>query len=102
MKDFICKNHEGSLFLIGDINIHTLDYFLGNKNGLDFFNSAFQGGVFHVINRPTRVTKSSATIIDYVLNNRFRSTKWYNNNRYKQSLCCACLNENKFGTIKYF
>ena len=102
MKDFIRKNHEGSLFLIGDINIHTLDYFLGNKNGLDFFNSAFQIGVFHVINRPTRVTKSSATIIDYVLNNRFRSTKWYNNNRYKQSLCCACLNENKFGTIKYF
>ena len=32
----------------------------------DFFNFVFQNGIFHVINRPTRV---SATIIDHILTN---------------------------------
>ena len=35
----------------------------------DFFNFVFQNGIFPVINRPTRVTKLSATIIDYILTN---------------------------------
>ena len=36
---------------------------------LDLFNFVFQNGVFPVINRPTRVTKRSATIIDHILTN---------------------------------
>ena len=40
-----------------------------NTNVRDFFNLIFQNGIFPLINRPTRVTKSSATIIDHVLTN---------------------------------
>ena len=40
-----------------------------NTNVCDFFNLIFQNGIFPLINRPTRVTKSSATIIDHVLTN---------------------------------
>ena len=35
----------------------------------DFFNLAFQNSIFPVINRPTRVTKTSATIIEHILTN---------------------------------
>ena len=34
-----------------------------------FFNLAFQNSIFPVINRPRRVTKTSATIIDHILTN---------------------------------
>ena len=33
----------------------------------DFLNFFFQNGLFPVINRPTRVTKSSATVIDRIV-----------------------------------
>ena len=33
------------------------------------FNFIFQNGIFPVINRPTRVTKLSATVIDHILTN---------------------------------
>ena len=40
-----------------------------NTHVRDFFNFVFQNVVFPVINRPTRVTKSSAAIIDNILTN---------------------------------
>ena len=36
---------------------------------LTFFNFVFQNGIFPVINRPTRMTKSSVTVIDNILTN---------------------------------
>ena len=68
IKTLICKNQEKPLFLVGDLNINSLDYSI-NTNVRDFFNLIFQNGIFPLINRPTRVTKSSATIIDHVLTN---------------------------------
>ena len=56
------------LFLVGDRNMNSLDYLL-NTNVRDFFNLIFHNGIFPLINRPPRVTKSSATIIDHVLPN---------------------------------
>ena len=56
------------LFLVGDLNINTLDYFK-NTHVRDFFNFVFQNGIFPVMKRPTRVTKSSATVIDHILTN---------------------------------
>ena len=35
----------------------------------NFFNLAFENGIFPVINRPTRVTWASATAIDHILTN---------------------------------
>ena len=56
------------MFLVGDLNINSLDCSI-NTNIRDFFNLVFQDGVFPLLNKPTRVTKSSTTIIDHVLTN---------------------------------
>ena len=70
MKGHIIKNkfQEKPLFLVGDLNINFSDYsrYIHVRN---FFNFVFQNGIFPVINRPTRVTKSSATVIDHILKN---------------------------------
>ena len=70
MKGHIIKNkfQEKPLFLVGDLNINFSDYsrYIHVRN---FFNFVFQNGIFPVINRPTRVTKSSATVIDHILTN---------------------------------
>ena len=68
IKTLICKNQEKPLFLFGDLNINSLDYSI-NTNVREFFYLIFQNGIFPLINRATRVTKSSATIIDHVLTN---------------------------------
>ena len=51
-----------------------LDYLI-NTNVRDFFNLIFQNGIFPLINRSTRVTKSSARIIDHVLTNAIIDSK---------------------------
>ena len=70
MKGHITKNkfQEKPWLLVGDLNINSLDYFR-NTLARYFFNFVFQNGIFSVINRPTRVTKLSATIIDHILTN---------------------------------
>ena len=70
MKGHIIQNkfQEKPLFLGGDLNINSLDY-SRNTHVRDFFNFAFQNCIFPVINRPTRVTKSKATVIDHILTN---------------------------------
>ena len=73
MKTLILKNHKKALFLVGDLNINSLDY-SRNKNVRDFFNLVFQNNVFTLINRPTRITISSAIIIDHVLANTIRNS----------------------------
>ena len=37
IKTVICKNHEKPLFLVRDLNINSLDYWI-NPNVRDFFN----------------------------------------------------------------
>ena len=74
IKTLICKNQGKPLFLVGDLNINSLDHSI-NTNVRDFFNLIFQNGIFPLINRPTRVTKSSATIIDHVLTNTIIDSK---------------------------
>ena len=68
IKTLTCKNQEKPLFFVRDLNINSLDYLI-NTNVCNFFNLIFQNGIFLLINRPTRATKSSATIIDHVLTN---------------------------------
>ena len=62
------KGQEKQIFLAGDFNINSLDY-SRNTKVRDFFNLAFQNSIFPVINRPTRVTETSATIIDHIFTN---------------------------------
>ena len=64
------------LFLAGD-NIDSLDY-LTNSIVKQFFNLSFKNGVTPLsllINRPTRVSRTSATCIDQMLTNIFMDSK---------------------------
>ena len=62
------KGQGKQIFLAGDFNISSLDY-SWNTIVRDFFNLDFRNSTFPFINRPTTVTKTSATIIDHILTN---------------------------------
>ena len=68
MKGHIIKNkfQEKPLLIVGELNINFSDY-SRNIHVRNFFNFVFQNDIFPGINRPTRVTKSSATVIDHIL-----------------------------------
>ena len=59
------KGQQKQIFLAGNFNINSLDY---SRNSIvcDFYNLPFQNSIFPIINRPTRVTKTSATTIDHI------------------------------------
>ena len=53
-------------YLVGDLSINCLEYF-ENEKVSTFCNSLFEYGAIALINKPTRVAKNSATIIDNVI-----------------------------------
>ena len=55
-------------YATGDFNLNVLDY---NKNEkvTKFLNLTFEYGFVPVINKPTRVTKNTATAIDHIITN---------------------------------
>ena len=53
-------------YLVGDLNINCLEYF-ENEKVSTFYNSLFEYGAIALINKPTRVARKSATIIDNVI-----------------------------------
>ena len=56
---------SNKLFCVtGDFNLNVIDY---NKN--EFVNLTFEYGLVSVINKPTRVTKNTATTIDHIITN---------------------------------
>ena len=55
-------------------NINSLEYSI-LKNFHDYLDLVFQNGLFTLINRPTKVTKSRAIIIGDVLTNTIRDSK---------------------------
>ena len=56
--------------MIGDFNLNALKY---EEKSLirDFYDNLFQYGIVPLINKPTRVTSNSATLIDNILTNIF-------------------------------
>ena len=56
------------LFILEDFNINALDL-EENLQVQDFYNELFQYGIVPLINKPTRVAKNSATLIDNILTN---------------------------------
>ncbi|XP_057314221.1 uncharacterized protein LOC130655476 [Hydractinia symbiolongicarpus] len=66
----INKNTSKAVYLVGDLNLNTLDYET-NRNIQCFFNFIFQSGYIPLINKPTRVTKQNATVIDHIITNSF-------------------------------
>ena len=67
-KDFLKKKSASSktVFMVGDLNINSFDY---DNNALvkNFFNLIFQSGFLPLIQRATRVTRTTATAIDHII-----------------------------------
>ena len=55
-------------YATGDFNLNVLDY-SKNEKVTKFLNLTFEYGFIPVINKPTRVTKNSATAMDHVITN---------------------------------
>ena len=70
MKSTLSKNKAAKkeVILIGDFNINLLD-FDKNKRVQSFVNLMFRFGMIPTINKPTRVTRHTATAIDHVFTN---------------------------------
>ena len=54
----------------GDFHLNLLDH-ESNKKVHDFLNIIYRNGMIATINKPTRVTRTTATAIDHVLTNSF-------------------------------
>ena len=56
------------LVLVGDFNINILDF---NESKLvqSFVNLMFQNGLIPTVNKPTRVTRNTATTADHIITN---------------------------------
>ena len=67
-KDFLKKKSASSktVFMVGDLNINSFDY---DNNALvkNFFNLIFQSGFLPLIQRATRVPRTTATAIDHII-----------------------------------
>ena len=59
-----------TIHLAGDFNLNVIDYETVTKVK-NFFNLIFEHGLIPVINKPTRITKKSATAIDHIITNSF-------------------------------
>ena len=83
------KGQEKQILLVGDFNVNTLGY---SRNTIvcDFFNLAFRNSIFPVINRPKRVTKTSATMIDHILKNSTIDSPLHSGTLVIPLLCFAC------------
>ena len=56
------------LVLVGDFNINVLD-FNESKMVQKFVNLMFRHGLIPTVNKPTRVTRNTATAIDHIITN---------------------------------
>ena len=70
LKDFTnkAKNYGKGLHIVGDLNLNLLDHSTNSKLK-DYLNIVFQNLLILIINKPTRVSKSNATIFDHILTN---------------------------------
>ena len=56
------------LILVGNFNINVLD-FNESKMAQNFVNLMFRHGLIPTVNKPTRVTRNTATAIDHIITN---------------------------------
>ena len=64
------SKEKKKILLVGDFNINSLDYSI-NYNVKNFIDFMFSKGVIPLVNRPTRVTKNTATCIDHIYTNSY-------------------------------
>ena len=64
------KNSNKTIYIVGDTNLNLIDYETNVKVKNDL-NLLFQKNFIPVINKPTRVSRNNATIIDHINTNYF-------------------------------
>ena len=74
LKDLFVKTQKSSkpIYLRRDFNLNVLEYDT-STNVKHFLNLLFQNSFIPVINKPTRVTRNTATAIDDTITNSFIS-----------------------------
>ena len=81
-------NRENKLiYLLGDINIDFLKTDEHSPTS-SFVDTLYSYNVFPLITKPTRVTKTSATLIDHILTNNLDSES-----RHKQGILCTDISD---------
>ena len=81
-------NRENKLiYLLGDINIYFLKTDEHSPTS-SFVDTLYSYNVFPLITKPTRVTKTSATLIDHILTNNLDSES-----RHKQGILCTDISD---------
>ena len=72
LKNIIsAKNHNRKPFyLTGDLNLNLLDY-KTNTKVKSYLNLLYSHSFIPLINKPTRISKHNATVIDHILTNTF-------------------------------
>ena len=63
-----CRNKQ--IYFLGDYNVNLLQFNSSNVVK-DFVNLVFEHGCLLTINKPTRVTRKSSTVIDNIITNSF-------------------------------
>ena len=66
----ITKNSNKVHHIAGDFNLNLLDH-ENSRKVRDFLNLIYQNGIIPTINKPTQVTRKTATAIDHILTNSF-------------------------------
>ena len=64
------QNANKDLHIAGDFDLNLLDH-ESNKKVHDFLNIIYRNGMIPTINKPTRVTRTTATAIEHILTNSF-------------------------------
>ena len=83
------KFSNKAFHIAGDFNLNLLDYYT-NKKVQKFLNLVYQNGMIPTISKPTRVTRNTATTIDYILTNCFTETV------FKTAICKIDISDHFF------
>ena len=59
-------------FILGDLNINTDKFAMASNYSCDYLNMLTSNSIISLITKPTRVTPSTANIIEHVLTNENR------------------------------
>ena len=69
------KNSNKNVYIVGDFNLNLLDQSL-NKKVRNYLSLIYQNSFLPTVNKPTRVTRKTSTIIDHILTNLFVNTNF--------------------------
>jgi len=78
LQDHLRKvgNNNKHVYLTGDFNINLLEHASSNNVNI-YLNTLLAHNFIPIINKPTRVNKHSATIIDHIITNNLKSKHIY-------------------------